>query len=41
MFADGSVKTISAKIAPKVLRNLATIHGTDSIDLLQQGEMIK
>ncbi len=41
VFADGSVKTISAKISPKVLRSMATIHGSDSVDLSTLGDVVK
>ena len=41
MFADGSAKTLSTKISPQVLRNLATIRGADPVDRSQLDEMIK
>ena len=36
LFADGSVKNISADIDPAVFRALCTIHGNDAVDLAQQ-----
>jgi hypothetical protein len=41
MFADGSVKTMSAKISPEVMRKLATIHGADSVDLSTTSDVLK
>lgn len=40
MFADGSVKTITAKVSPDVLRKLATIHGADSVDLSKSQDIL-
>ena len=34
-FADGSVRTLSKNISPKVFRALVTIHGAESIDQQQ------
>lgn len=41
MFADGSAKTMSAKISPQVLRSLATIRGAESVDQSQLSGVIK
>lgn len=35
MFADGSVRRISADIDPSVFRAMSTIHGADSVDFSQ------
>jgi hypothetical protein len=33
MFADGSVRHVSANIDPKIFRAMCTIHGADNVDL--------
>jgi hypothetical protein len=41
MMADGSVRTISANVDPKVFAAMCTIHGADSVDLSVLGEAPK
>jgi hypothetical protein len=41
MMADGSVKTLSAKISPKVLRALCTMHGAETVDQAELESSLK
>jgi hypothetical protein len=38
VFADGSVREISAEVDPRVFRSMCTIHGADSIDQDRLGQ---
>ena len=40
LFADGSVRRLSAKIDPKVFRALCTIHGAESVDMQPLGDAL-
>ena len=41
MMADGSVKTLSAKISPKVLKAMCTIHGAETVDQAEVSANLK
>lgn len=41
MFADGSVREISADVNPQVFRSMCTIHGADSVDQSHLGKQLE
>jgi hypothetical protein len=41
VFADGSVREISASVNPHVFRSMCTIHGADSVDASQLGRPLE
>jgi hypothetical protein len=41
LFADGSVREISANVSPQVFRSMCTIHGADTVDQSHLGKQLE